>query len=586
MISFAINPPNSQLVTSDGRATAEFYRFLAQLQRGVGSDASPFQSAAFLTLSGNDNLPSQRVLTPKSGELTGADGGAGSSYTIGLADTAVTPGTYGAASKVPVITFDQKGRATGAQAVDVRLPLDVRNYGANVGGGGDDTAAIAAACAAAPFGGEVLLGQGVFNFTNLTVPDGVRLKGSGNYATTLQCTTATGKLTLGVSSEIVDMKVTASVARTLGAELVYIGGNGGVVRDCAFTAYTLAVRAGLVGGAIVVRPTIANCNFFSPVVGVGTGAIALDHYANAIVTDCTGAGAAFPAQQPDFGVRLRNGDTAYLANNNFTLHGRALLMDVPAGLNTYATQIVNCTWDSAGLISGGVYASSAEITPAGNVYDTLIANCWFGLSSNKSGCFVEGQGAGIVNGLTFTGCEFPSNGDSGLLVNGPNVTNWSVVGGWSAANANCGVRVAGASTLFGIVGHRAGPVANRGPNNIGIQVDSATAADNYLIASNITYGNTTANLFDGGTGTNARVMNNAGGSGVQVPASVTVTASPFTYTAGHTEEVLYIRGGTVSNVTQNGVSVFTATGCSVHLAPGESAQITYTVAPTILAKRL
>jgi hypothetical protein len=474
--------------------------------------------------------------------------------------------------------------------VDNRLivgaPVDVKDFGAVGDGTTDDTSAIQAAINALPFGGEVRLGRGTFKYSSLTVPDGVVVRGEGDFATTLMCTSATGKITLGVSSGLKDLKISASVARTPDFEFVFIGSDAGFVRHVVFANYSLGVRAGTLAGAIVVRPVIDGCNFFSPVVGAGTGAIALDHYSNAIIINCTGAGAALPAQQPDFGIRIRNGDTSYLVDNNFTIHGKALLIDTPAGYNTYATNIVNCTFDSSGLISGGNNASSAEIVPAGGVYDTLISNTWFGLSQSKFGCYVAPQGAGVVDGIAFTGCEFPHNGDSGLIVVGPNATNWVVNGGWSAGNTNCGVRAAGATTLFAIVGHRAGPVAGRGANNIGIQVDNATAANNYIIAGCNVFGNTSANIFDGGTGNNARVVNNAGSSGAAAPAAVTVGASPFTYTAGHTEEVLYIRAGTVSDVKQDGVSIFAATGCTVHLRPGGSCQITYTVIPTVIAKKM
>lgn len=464
--------------------------------------------------------------------------------------------------------------------------INVNELGADPTGVADSTAVIQGAINSLPFGGEVILPDGVFNYSSLSVGDGVTLRGRGEYATVLRCTSATGKITADTSSAIVGVKFNSSVTRALGHEFITFASNGVSVKDCAFQDYTLAIRVGDLGGTPVVRPIIDNCNFFNPVVGVGSGAIALDNYINAIVKDCTGAGAALPAQQPDFGVRIWNGDTCFLVNNNFTLHGESLLMNVPAGYNSFATQCVNCCWDSAGTISGGTSASSAAIVPAGNVYDTLFANTWFGLSAGASGLFVQGQGAGKVEGLSFVGCEFPDSADAGLIVVGSAVKNWSVTGGWSAGNTNYGIRAALGTSYFSITGHTAGNVAPRGPNGIGIQVDGGSASDYYQITGNNLYGNTLAGIFDGGTGTNVRVTDNAGASGTAVPASVTVGASPFTYTAGHSEEVHYIRGGTVSNVTQAGVSVFTATGCTLHLAPGETYQVTYSSAPTILRKVL
>jgi hypothetical protein len=64
-------------------------------------------------------------------------------------------------------------------------------------------------------------------------------------------------------------------------------------------------------------------------------------------------------------------------------------------------------------------------------------------------------------------------------------------------------------------------------------------------------------------------------------AAISVGASPFTHTAGDTPEVIYIRGGTVSDVSKNSITIFAATNCTVHLGPGESVVVTYSVLPTM-----
>jgi hypothetical protein len=57
------------------------------------------------------------------GETTGGDPPTGitSTGTIGLADTAVVPNTYGDAANVPVIQLDQKGRAIGASETPIAI---------------------------------------------------------------------------------------------------------------------------------------------------------------------------------------------------------------------------------------------------------------------------------------------------------------------------------------------------------------------------------------------------------------------------------------------------------------------------------
>ena len=53
------------------------------------------------------------------------------------------------------------------------------------------------------------------------------------------------------------------------------------------------------------------------------------------------------------------------------------------------------------------------------------------------------------------------------------------------------------------------------------------------------------------------------------------------YTNTGSPKVLNISGGTVSFVAQNGVTLFTATGCTVTLQPGDTFSVTFSTAPTI-----
>lgn len=75
--------------------------------------------------------------------------------------------------------------------------------------------------------------------------------------------------------------------------------------------------------------------------------------------------------------------------------------------------------------------------------------------------------------------------------------------------------------------------------------------------------------------------------------SVAVGASPWTYTAGATEETVIIVGGTVSAITWDGfampagiiTAVNAATPVTLTLHGSRTAVITYTVAPTFISKR-
>lgn len=76
------------------------------------------------------------------------------------------------------------------------------------------------------------------------------------------------------------------------------------------------------------------------------------------------------------------------------------------------------------------------------------------------------------------------------------------------------------------------------------------------------------------------IYNNVGYNPVGA-ASISVGGSPFTYTAGVTDETVYVTSGTVSSITVGGVSVSSITGTSVYLPYGHSMVVTYSVAPTM-----
>lgn len=89
------------------------------VQLDTANIGDALSTAQFLTISDSPALGAERILTPTAGELTGDDDGAGASYRLGLADTAILAGDYGDESHLVKIVFDQKGRATAATAYEL-----------------------------------------------------------------------------------------------------------------------------------------------------------------------------------------------------------------------------------------------------------------------------------------------------------------------------------------------------------------------------------------------------------------------------------------------------------------------------------
>lgn len=88
---------------------------------GGGGGGAPL-SAQYIVLSADPILPDERVLTGTPGQVTLTDGGAGGPVTLALANTAVSPGTYGDGTNIPQVTVDAKGRVTGVVSIPIVTP--------------------------------------------------------------------------------------------------------------------------------------------------------------------------------------------------------------------------------------------------------------------------------------------------------------------------------------------------------------------------------------------------------------------------------------------------------------------------------
>ncbi len=132
---------------------------------------------------------------------------------------------------------------------------------------------------------------------------------------------------------------------------------------------------------------------------------------------------------------------------------------------------------------------------------------------------------------------------------------------------------------------------NQIKGNAGILVNSGSS--NTIIQSNNLVQCTWNKISDSGIATS--IYNNTGYNPVGYIASpisgstnyIVDSGSTFAWISGrvyiNTEspKVLNISAGTVSVIAQNGVTLFTATGCTMTLQPGDTFSVTFTITPTI-----
>lgn len=570
------------------RSGSGAYSFGSTVSIGEGGTGATTQSGALSAILGSSSVPIANGGTGATTQSTALTAILGSS-TVPIANG----GTGATSITAPGGAFDSLCSSSIGQ-VWVRLTsawgcssLGYVNpiwWGADPTGVSLSTSAFTSALSTfGTSGGMLWIPPGTYLISSLSVPISVSIAGSGPNSTTLKTNSATADVLTFTSTggQVRDLQMASSVTRTGGA---YIKSAFGVVaKDLNLTGYFVGMNIqGASSSSLAVGAQLMNINTFLPAIGAGSALAVFQNYSNAVVRNVIGTGPS-SGQQPDYGIVFKNGDTAFVSDTNITRHGYALAITPGAGENNYSFNASNSDFDSAGVISSSINASSCLIQPTGtgNIYESHFTNVWCGLAASD-GLTVGSTGTGFVDGMHWVAGIFDGNGGSGFHVT-TGVKNWSAIGGHAAGNGGAGYYVSAASTDWRIIGVQAGPVSQRGSNtSTGINVGTA-ASNNYIISHNDVCGNAGGTIFDGGTGTTKYVTQNSCYNPLN--GSVTVGASPFTWTnATGASVTAIVTGGTVSSITLGGSTVAAATNTSIAVPPGQAIVITYSSAPTLAYK--
>ena len=238
------------------------------------------------------------------------------------------------------------------------------------------------------------------------------------------------------------------------------------------------------------------------------------------------------------------------------------------------------------------YTTGVHVTSYGTGYAERIKFIALrtGFTSNGPGLLLEGYN---TDGIMFIGGEAERcighgvvvNGARGIVFNGfesignnffNNGSNSNVFNGYSIQSGDEIEIIGGRAGRYSSVGHTA---ANPNSQNFGIGIES-TFTGKFRARSVDCTGNKLGAVIDLSNNTNV-TFGDIPGFTPSGPNPVTVTASPFAYKAGNAKEVLFVRGGTVSNMVIGGVSVATTTNQSIPLQPHQTVVVTYSAAPTI-----
>ncbi len=227
-----------------------------------------------------------------------------------------------------------------------------------------------------------------------------------------------------------------------------------------------------------------------------------------------------------------------------------------------------------GIYFGGSLAVGSKASIRGNTVTRAATN---GIQATGLSSLVRASSLVIEGNLCY------ANRENGIYLKA--VDNFVVDGNAcfnndTSSTEKDGIRLEGA--WDGIV------LGNRCYDNQAIQTQAhglgiVGGATNVLVAMNDLTGNAmgaigNANLFSG----TSRLYENKGFNPLGV-SRVTIGPSPWTYTNNDfVREAIYILGGTVSDISKDGVAgIFAASNVTVWLEPGESLTVTYSSPPTV-----
>jgi hypothetical protein len=487
---------------------------------------------------------------------------------------------YSASAGASRVGFIAAGAGAVARTAQDKMRdiVSVKDFGAIGNGATDDTAAIQAAVnsgARAIYFPATANGYRVTSKITVSASNQI-LFGDGKYSSYINL--ASHNFDVFELTAVGNVTIRDLGAINFGAALSGFFVNSAPTYNVTLeNLYTNNLHSGAVFGTIGsslggARSMVKGCLFNDIAKLTGYGIIKRGTSEIFDVIDCHigRLGSIVAADNAAGGILIEGGTAINLENLQIIGAGNNLL--IQPNVDNVSHLTLDRVWcDSSS--NGALFINAVS----GIVTDLRAVQCWF-VYTGGDGVRIVGNARDVKiagNNQIITNLGAGINVVAGATVPGLSIQNNSI-----GNNTGNGITIGAGASNFAIQNNQIGTGSFFGPNANGI-ILNAGATDNFIITDNNVRGNTGAAISNAATGTNARIESNLGYNPVGI-FGITVTASPFTYTAGASPETVFINGGAVSLVTVSGIGVFQQTNCTVRLEPFQSVVVTYTVAPSMV----
>jgi len=213
--------------------------------------------------------------------------------------------------------------------------------------------------------------------------------------------------------------------------------------------------------------------------------------------------------------------------------------------------------------------------------------------NGKTGIKLTSNATRPIAGIAITDNDIHHNGSSGIHVStaGAPATDLTISanrvhgnGQLNTAGFTQGIRVDVNSGRLTIADNGCWDAGSPKTQTFGIQLSAGTTVTDGDLHGNHVHGNATGGLNLAASFVRCHVTGNAGHV-PPAPIVITPAPSPWTYTAGHLPEVIYLRGGVVTSVVKAGRQLAASSPASIVLRPGEQITTTYSAPPSVVADR-
>lgn len=520
------------------------------------------------------------------------------------------------------------------------LVYNVRDYGATGNGTTDDAASIqSAVTAATTTGGTVYLPPGVYKVLTAIVPaNNIVIMGAGIGNTIIE----PGAAVCAINSTLVGTYVKATpLTRFTLAHLTIDGVNQGATFNVGTKGVFCQYLAQCQFEDLIVQNCVATglgIDFLTQ----GTVIHAVRAIGNGRLNQGGGSGAG--SNGIGVGTAQYTVEDFTISDCYASGNGRyGIMIESQTGATSYGARVSNCFstanfnhgFGSAGgngaiwshciayannldgfSIDNGTVGATAQPSGADTyVGCEAIGNTRYGFSYQPtannstsvagagghtySGCKSYGNTSLGFNinsaashpcaGFTYVGCEAFSNGASGFQVQGASnsikISGCRIdANGQTSGTSKNGITLGAAVTGLQIADNKIYDDGGTQKQAYGIAVSSSVTVTTVDIHGNDLRGNLTGSFTNAGTLSGTVIRQNLGYNPVGA-SSITPGASPYTYTAGATDEIVTVAGGTVSAISMAGQATALTSGVFT-LSSGQALIVTYSSVPTMATNKL